>query len=78
MLEVYQANSPTESSPVSSQIHNALKSDGVLLGSMFGGDTLYQLRGALQLAETEREGVGIVCVKKTLEQGRNIKEVRSF
>ncbi|XP_064596977.1 arginine-hydroxylase NDUFAF5, mitochondrial-like [Liolophura sinensis] len=38
------------------QIHNALKSDGVLLGSMFGGDTLYQLRGALQLAETEREG----------------------
>ena len=24
---------------------------------MFGGETLYQLRAALQLAETEREGV---------------------
>lgn len=38
------------------QIQTALKPDGVFLGCVFGGETLYQLRGALQLAETEREG----------------------
>ncbi|XP_025106111.1 arginine-hydroxylase NDUFAF5, mitochondrial-like [Pomacea canaliculata] len=38
------------------QIYDALKNDAVFLGSMFGGDTLYQLRVALQLAELEREG----------------------
>ena len=27
---------------------------------MFGGDTLYELRVALQVAETEREGVSII------------------
>lgn len=39
-----------------SEIHRVLKKDGLLLGSMFGGDTLAELRIALQLAETEREG----------------------
>lgn len=29
----------------------------VFLGAMFASDTLYELRVALQLAETEREGV---------------------
>ncbi|KAH8029156.1 hypothetical protein HPB51_023702 [Rhipicephalus microplus] len=38
------------------QVWNALKQDGAFLGCVFGGDTLYQLRGSLQLAETEREG----------------------
>ncbi|PRD29215.1 UNVERIFIED_CONTAM: Ndufaf5 [Trichonephila clavipes] len=38
------------------QIHHALKPDGVLIASMFGGDTLFELRSSLQLAETEREG----------------------
>jgi NADH dehydrogenase [ubiquinone] 1 alpha subcomplex assembly factor 5 len=33
-----------------------LKPDGVFIGSMFGGETLYELRVSLQLAETEREG----------------------
>jgi len=33
-----------------------LKPDGVFIGGMFGGDTLVELRVALQLAETEREG----------------------
>lgn len=33
-----------------------LKDDGVFIGSMFGGETLYELRCSLQLAETEREG----------------------
>ena len=34
----------------------ALKKDGVFIGSLFGGETLYELRCSLQLAETEREG----------------------
>ncbi|XP_019607608.2 arginine-hydroxylase NDUFAF5, mitochondrial isoform X2 [Rhinolophus sinicus] len=37
-------------------IHYVLKPDGVFIGAMFGGDTLYELRCSLQLAETEREG----------------------
>lgn len=38
------------------QIRHILKNDCPLVGSMFGGDTLYQLRVSLQLAEIEREG----------------------
>lgn len=40
----------------SSQIHQVLKPDGVFIGAMVGGETLYELRCSLQLAETEREG----------------------
>lgn len=39
-----------------SEIFRILKKDGVFMGSMFGGDTLFELRGSLQLAELEREG----------------------
>ena len=38
------------------EIQRILKKDGVFVGSMFGGDTLFELRGALQLAELERQG----------------------
>lgn len=38
------------------QIRKALKNDGVLIGSMFGADTLFELRCSLQIAELEREG----------------------
>uniref|UniRef100_A0A672Y310 Arginine-hydroxylase NDUFAF5, mitochondrial n=1 Tax=Sphaeramia orbicularis TaxID=375764 RepID=A0A672Y310_9TELE len=38
------------------QIHQVLKPDGVFIGAMAGGETLYELRCSLQLAETEREG----------------------
>ncbi|XP_056136339.1 arginine-hydroxylase NDUFAF5, mitochondrial [Lampris incognitus] len=38
------------------QIHHVLKPDGVFIGAMVGGETLYELRCSLQLAETEREG----------------------
>ncbi|KAL8283706.1 hypothetical protein RQP46_005501 [Phenoliferia psychrophenolica] len=38
------------------QIRRILRPDGVFIGSMFGGDTLFELRTALQLAEIEREG----------------------
>lgn len=39
-----------------SQIMHSLKNDGVFLGALFGGDTLYELRSSLQLAELERQG----------------------
>ncbi|XP_058236402.1 arginine-hydroxylase NDUFAF5, mitochondrial [Hemibagrus wyckioides] len=39
-----------------SQIHRVLKPDGVFVGAMVGGETLYELRCSLQLAELEREG----------------------
>ncbi|XP_070494117.1 arginine-hydroxylase NDUFAF5, mitochondrial [Chironomus tepperi] len=37
-------------------INYCLKPDGVFLASMFGGETLYELRSALHLAEQERRG----------------------
>ncbi|KAM3931356.1 arginine-hydroxylase NDUFAF5, mitochondrial [Leptodactylus fuscus] len=38
------------------EIFRVLKNDGVFIGAMFGGETLYELRCSLQLAEIEREG----------------------
>lgn len=38
------------------QIWRVLKPDGAFLAAMAGGETLYELRCSLQLAETEREG----------------------
>ncbi|KAF9464818.1 S-adenosyl-L-methionine-dependent methyltransferase [Collybia nuda] len=38
------------------QIKEALQPDGLFLGAMFGGETLFELRTSLQLAEVEREG----------------------
>ncbi|KAI0304146.1 S-adenosyl-L-methionine-dependent methyltransferase [Russula brevipes] len=38
------------------QIKEALRPDGVFIGAIFGGDTLFELRTSLQLAEVEREG----------------------
>ena len=37
-------------------IMKSLKEDGVFIGAMFGGQTLYELRCSLQMAELEREG----------------------
>lgn len=37
-------------------LHKCLKPDGCFIGSMFGGDTLFELRTSLQLAEMERCG----------------------
>lgn len=37
-------------------IMKGLKPDGVFIASMFGSDTLFELRSALQLAEVERKG----------------------
>ena len=38
------------------QIQRSLKPDGVFIASMFGGDTLFELRTSMQVAESEREG----------------------
>ncbi|WFD00161.1 hypothetical protein MYAM1_002908 [Malassezia yamatoensis] len=38
------------------QIQRALKPDGVFIGYMLGGDTLFELRTSLMLAEQERHG----------------------
>ncbi|CAO1624559.1 unnamed protein product [Sympodiomycopsis kandeliae] len=38
------------------QIQRSLRPDGVFIGSIYGGDTLFELRTSLQLAEQEREG----------------------
>nr|XP_029724252.1 arginine-hydroxylase NDUFAF5, mitochondrial-like isoform X2 [Aedes albopictus] len=37
-------------------VNKALKPDGVFIGAMFGGETLYELRSSLHLAEQERRG----------------------
>jgi len=39
------------------KVRESLKPDGAFIGSMFGCQTLYELRCSLQLAELEREGV---------------------
>ncbi|KAF2400271.1 S-adenosyl-L-methionine-dependent methyltransferase [Trichodelitschia bisporula] len=41
---------------VLAQINTVLKPDGPFLGVMFGGDTLFELRTSLQLAELDRRG----------------------
>lgn len=38
------------------KIMKSLKPDGVFIASLFGGDTLFELRSSLQLAELERKG----------------------
>lgn len=38
------------------QIKEALQPDGLFLGAMLGGDTLFELRTSLQLAQVDREG----------------------
>lgn len=37
-------------------INKSLRNDGVFMAAMFGGETLYELRSSLQLAELERDG----------------------
>ncbi|KAH7321072.1 S-adenosyl-L-methionine-dependent methyltransferase [Stachybotrys elegans] len=41
---------------VLTQINNVLKPDSPFIGAMLGGDTLFELRTSLQLAEQERRG----------------------
>lgn len=41
---------------IMAQINRALIPDGLFLAAILGGDTLYELRGSIQLAEQERKG----------------------
>ncbi|PHH66682.1 hypothetical protein CDD81_6519 [Ophiocordyceps australis] len=41
---------------VLSQIHNVLKPDCPFIGAMIGGDTLFELRSSIQVAEQEKRG----------------------
>ncbi|KAJ2231784.1 hypothetical protein IWW45_005378, partial [Coemansia sp. RSA 485] len=38
------------------QLRKAMVPDGVFIGAMFGGDSLFELRTSLQLADIERDG----------------------
>ena len=42
---------------------------------MFGGETLYQLRSALQLAEIEREGVSTVQTQSRSSKGYTVSQL---
>lgn len=37
-------------------VKRCLKPDGMFIASMYGGETLFELRSSLQLAEVERKG----------------------
>ena len=40
------------------EVHRVLKQDAPFIGVLFTGDTLFELRSSLQLAEMERCSVG--------------------
>lgn len=52
----HSVSSLTPTAGAFTQIRHLLKPDGVFIGAVFGGDTLFELRTALQLAEQERRG----------------------
>ncbi|KAJ7068721.1 S-adenosyl-L-methionine-dependent methyltransferase [Mycena amicta] len=56
------------------QIREALRPDGLFLGALFGGDTLFELRTSLQLAEQEREG-GLAPHVSPMTQTRDISNL---
>jgi len=53
------------------QINNILKPDSPFIAAMFGGDTLFELRSSLQLANMERRG-GVIPHISPLADVRDI------
>ncbi|KAJ2781567.1 hypothetical protein H4R18_002799 [Coemansia javaensis] len=53
------------------QVRRALVPDGVFIGAMLGGDSLFELRASLQLADTERDG-GIAARVSPLTNTRDV------
>ncbi|KAJ2159675.1 hypothetical protein GGF46_002847 [Coemansia sp. RSA 552] len=53
------------------QVRKALVPDGVFIGAMLGGDSLFELRTALQLADIERDG-GIAARVSPLTDTRDV------
>ena len=59
------------------QVNQILKPDAPFVCAMFGGETLYELRGALQLAEQERCGVSCIAAMKSEGTGeKGLQEKR--
>ncbi|KAJ2003491.1 hypothetical protein GGI02_001158 [Coemansia sp. RSA 2322] len=58
------------------QIRKALVPDGVFIGAMFGGDSLFELRTSLQLADVERGG-GIAARVSPLTDTRDVGSLLS-
>ncbi|KAI8323000.1 S-adenosyl-L-methionine-dependent methyltransferase [Martensiomyces pterosporus] len=58
------------------QIRKALVPDGVFIGAMFGGDSLFELRTSLQLADQERDG-GIAARVSPLTDTRDVGSLLS-
>ncbi|KAI9891136.1 MAG: hypothetical protein M1814_003335, partial [Vezdaea aestivalis] len=56
---------------VLSQINNILKPDGPFLAAMIGGDSLFELRTSLQLAELDRRG-GVSTHTSPLAEVRDV------
>ncbi len=56
---------------VLTQINHCLKPDAAFMGAMTGGDSLFELRGSLQLAEQERLG-GLGTHISPLADGRDV------
>lgn len=52
------------------QVNNILEDDSPFVGALLGGDTLYELRSSLQLAELERTSNAMIthCAPKTTGQ----------
>lgn len=61
---------------VLSQIRELLQPDGVFVGAMLGGDTLFELRTAMQLAELEREGG--ISIRVSPMTGKTISPLHSL
>ncbi len=49
-----------------------LKKDCAFIGAMFAGDTLFELRVSLQLAEQERRGVSLLFLYEIFDKNYNI------
>ncbi|KAI7827910.1 S-adenosyl-L-methionine-dependent methyltransferase [Kickxella alabastrina] len=58
------------------QVRKALVPDGVFIGAMFGGDSLFELRTSLQLADVERDG-GIAARVSPLTDTRDVGNLLS-
>ncbi|KAJ2816332.1 hypothetical protein IWW50_006537, partial [Coemansia erecta] len=58
------------------QVRKALVPDGVFIGAMLGGDSLFELRTSLQLADIERDG-GIAARVSPLTSSRDVGSLLS-
>ncbi|KAJ2724410.1 hypothetical protein H4S00_002279 [Coemansia sp. D1744] len=58
------------------RVRKALVPDGVFIGAMLGGDSLFELRSSLQLADVERDG-GIAARVSPLTSSRDVGNLLS-